>query len=227
MEWLPGLQWLMAFGSILVLNLLLSGDNALVIAMASRTLPAGQRRRAAAVGTAGAVLLRVLLTLVAAVLLDVPYLQFCGGLLLLWIAVKLLCEKDGQSSGGQAGSMAEAIRIILLADLVMSLDNVLALAAVAQTLPDSKYSLITAGLATSIPLVIFGAQVLTKLMERYPVIIYAGAGILGYAAAEMIVSDKAVGGMIGDYEPVLKIGLTVMVFAIGCWRKRTGTRKGD
>jgi YjbE family integral membrane protein len=221
MEWIPGLRWFMALGSILFINLILSGDNALVIAMASRTLPKEQRRRATIIGTAGAVLLRIILTLVAAILLEVPYLQFIGGIFLLWIAIKLLREKDGQSSCQQATSMTEAIRIILLADLIMSLDNVLALAAVAQTLPDSKYSLIIVGLATSIPLVVFGAQVLMKMMDSYPVIVYAGAGILGYAAAEMIVSDKAVDGLIGFYKPILEIGLVFAVLVIGHWTKMT------
>jgi predicted tellurium resistance membrane protein TerC len=138
---------------------------------------------------------------------------------LLWIAVKLLADDNSESSCDQAGTLTEAIKIILFADLIMSLDNVLALAAVAQTIPDSKYSLIIIGLATSIPLVVFGAQILMKLMDKFPMIIYIGAGVLGYAAAEMIVSDKAIGALIGDYKLFVEIAAVIAVVAIGHWRK--------
>ena len=219
MDWFPNLQWFFALGSILFINLILSGDNALVIAMASRKLPAKQRTNAILFGTGGAVVLRIALTLVASILLEVSYLQFLGGVALLWIAVKLLAEDNCESSCDQATTMAEAIKIILFADLIMSLDNVLALAAVAQTIPDSKYSLIILGLATSIPLVVFGAQVLMKLMDRFPIIIYLGAAVLGYAAAEMIVGDKAVGELIGSYKLFVEIAAVAGVVMIGHWRK--------
>lgn len=219
MDWFPSLQWCIALGSILFINLILSGDNALVIAMASRKLPEKQRTRAIVVGTGGAVVLRIALTLVAAILLDIPYLQFLGGMALLWIAVKLLADDNSESSCDQAATLTEAIKIILIADLIMSLDNVLALAAVAQTIPDSKYSLIIVGLATSIPLVVFGAQILMKLMDKFPIIVYIGAGVLGYAAAEMIVSDKAIGSLIGEYKLVVEIAAVLAVVTVGHWRK--------
>lgn len=213
-------EWFVALGSILFVNLILSGDNAVIIAMASKSLPSSQRTKAVLWGSIGAVILRILLTFLAASMLDIPYLQFIGGLALLWIAIGLLGKGHEEVACEQAASFMEAIKIILVADLIMSLDNVLALAAVAQTVPDSKYSLIIVGLATSIPLVVFGAQMLMKLMDRFPVIVYIGAGILGYAAAEMIVGDKAVGAMIGHLKLYIEIGLTAAVVAIGHWKKK-------
>ena len=218
MEILSGIgsEWVMALGSILLVNLILSGDNAIIIAMASKNLPLEQRKKAILCGSVGAVVLRVILTFAAAYLLDIPFLQFVGGLALLWIAVNLLRESNNQAGDyGQAVSYMEAIKVILFADLIMSLDNVLALAAIAQTVPDEKYALITIGLATSIPMVVFGAQMLMKLMDRYPVIIYIGAAILGFAAAEMIVGDKAIGPIVTGFETALTMGLTVGVVAIG------------
>lgn len=218
MEILSGIgsEWVMALGSILLVNLILSGDNAVIIAMASKNLPLEQRKKAILWGSVGAVVLRVVLTFAAAYLLDIPFLQFVGGLALLWIAVNLLRDSNNQEGDyGQAVSYMEAIKVILFADLIMSLDNVLALAAIAQTVPDGKYALITIGLATSIPLVVFGAQMLMKLMDRYPVIIYIGAAVLGFAAAEMIVSDKAIGSVVVGFETALTIGLTAGVVAVG------------
>lgn len=213
-------EWFVALGSILFVNLILSGDNAVIIAMASKSLPVSQRTKAVLWGCIGAVVLRCLLTFLAASMLDIPYLQFIGGLALLWIAVGLLGKGHEEVACEEASSFKEAIKIILFADLIMSLDNVLALAAVAQTIPDSKYSLIIVGLATSIPLVVFGAQMLMKLMDRFPIIIYIGAAVLGYAASEMIVGDKAVGPMIGDFKMYIVVLLTVGVVAIGHWKKQ-------
>lgn len=210
-----GPEWFMALGSILLINLVLSGDNAVVIALASKNLPVGQRKMAILWGSVGAVILRIILTFVAAFLLNIPYLQFLGGLALLYIAINLLQSNGNESDYGEATSYREAIKIILFADLIMSLDNVIALAAIAQTVPSGKYSLITAGLATSIPLVVFGAQLLMKLMDRFPVIIYFGAGVLGYAAAEMILSDSAVGPYIHEYALAVKVLLTLAVIVGG------------
>lgn len=210
-----GPEWFMALGSILLINLVLSGDNAVIIALASKNLPVGQRKMAILWGSVGAVFLRVILTFVAAFLLEIPYLQFLGGLALLYIAINLLKSDGNESDYGEATSYREAIKIILFADLIMSIDNVIALAAIAQTVPSGKYGLITAGLATSIPLVVFGAQLLMKLMDRFPVIIYFGAGVLGYAAAEMIVSDSAVGPYVHEYALALKVLLTLAVIVGG------------
>lgn len=215
----PGTEWLVALGGILFLNLILSGDNAVLIALASKNLPRDQRKKAVVWGSAGAVVLRILLTFAAAFLLEVPYLQCAGGLALLWIAISLISKSDDEVNCTQASCLAEAIKTILVADMLMSLDNVLALAAVAQTVTSGKYLLITVGLATSVPLVVFGAQMLMGLMDRFPVIIYVGAGVLGYAAAEMILGDKVIGALLEHFELPVQIGLTLAVIVIGYWRK--------
>jgi len=173
---------------IIWINIILSGDNAVVIALAARTLPAHQQRTAVLWGSGAAVVLRVVLTVVAAKLLELPYLQIVGGLLLLWIGIQLLSEEDDENEGEtkQYGSLMAAVRTILIADLIMSLDNVIAVAAAAQ----GSIVLLILGLAISIPLVIFGATLMVKLMERYPVIVAAGAALIGWVAGETVVSDK-------------------------------------
>jgi YjbE family integral membrane protein len=172
---------------IVWINIILSGDNAVVIALAARTLPAHQQGKAVFWGSGAAVVLRVLLTVVAAKLLALPYLQIVGGLLLLWIGVQLLGEEDedGEGEAKHHGSLMSAIRTILIADLVMSLDNVIAVAAASQ----GSVLLLILGLAISIPLVIFGATLMVKLMERFPVIVVGGAGLIGWVAGETISSD--------------------------------------
>ncbi len=219
-----GPEWFIALGSILLINLVLSGDNAVIIALASKNLPVAQRQKAILWGSVGAVILRIILTFAAAQLLEVPLLQFLGGLALLYIAISLLIDNSREAGYGEAASYREAIKIILVADLIMSLDNVLALAAISQTVPSGKYGLITVGLATSIPLVVFGAQLLMKLMDRFPSIIYCGAGILGYAAAEMIVSDKIVGTYLSEYTLLFKTGLTLAVVIAGYFLKARTTK---
>ncbi|MCE5284604.1 MAG: TerC family protein [Pelosinus sp.] len=214
-------EWITAISSILLVNLILSGDNAVVIALASKRLPDEQRKKAIFLGSAGAVVLRILLTFAAALLLEIPYLQFLGGLALLYIAINLLGSDNSEEDCKEAHSLPEAIKVILFADLIMSLDNVLALAAIAQTVPESKYSLIIIGLLISIPLVVFGAQLLMKLMDKFPIIVYIGAGILGYAAAEMIAGDKAFGTLLHSYENYLIVLLVLFVIGIGHWKKKS------
>jgi YjbE family integral membrane protein len=173
---------------IIWINIILSGDNAVVIALAARTLPAHQQKQAVLWGSGAAVVLRIVLTVVAAKLLALPYLQIVGGLLLLWIGVQLLTEEEeseGDSEEKKNSNLMAAIRTILIADLVMSLDNVIAVAAAA----GGSMTLLILGLAISIPLVIFGATLMVKLMERFPVIVVAGAGLIGWVAGETIASD--------------------------------------
>ena len=173
---------------IIWINIILSGDNAVVIAMAARTLPAHQQKQAVIWGSGAAVVLRIILTVVAAKLLALPYLQIIGGLLLLWIGVQLLSEEDEDENDSEEkkhSNLFAAIRTILIADLVMSLDNVIAVAAAAS----GSMTLLILGLAISIPLVIFGATLMVKLMERFPIIVVAGAALIGWVAGETIVSD--------------------------------------
>jgi YjbE family integral membrane protein len=175
---------------IIGVNVILSGDNAVVIALAARSLPRKQQKQAIIWGSAAAIVLRVLLTLFAVALLTLPWLKIVGSLLLFWIGIKLLIPEEGDDEIEASDQLLAAIKTILVADLVMSLDNVIAVAAAA----GGSVLLLVLGLAISIPLVIFGATLLLKLMERFPVIITIGAGLIGWVAGEMLVADSALEG---------------------------------
>jgi YjbE family integral membrane protein len=177
---------------IIGVNVILSGDNAVVIALAARSLPPKQQKQAVFWGAGAAIVLRVLLTLFAVALLALPWLKLVGSLLLFWIGVKLLIPEDDDADIAASEHLLSAIKTILIADLVMSLDNVIAVAAAA----GGSLILLILGLAISIPLVIFGATLLIKLMERFPVIISVGAGLIGWVAGEMLVADAALQGML-------------------------------
>lgn len=183
------MESLITFLEIVLINVLLSGDNAVVIAMASQNLPPHQRKRAVWWGALAAVGLRCVLTFAALSLLATPYLQAAGALLLFYIAVKLLLDAEGDAAGphpkSKAKSLGQAIRTIVMADFVMSLDNVLAIAAVAKGEP----VLILLGIALSIPMIIWGSQMIGALLRKYPVFVYLGAGLLGYTAGGMFVHD--------------------------------------
>jgi YjbE family integral membrane protein len=180
--------WL-GLGTIIWVNIILSGDNAVVIALAARSLPARQQKLAIFWGAGAAVVLRIILTVVAVKLLEFHYLKLVGALALLWIAVKLLVPEEGGDDEVQSSShLMGAIKTILIADLVMSTDNVIAVAAAAK----GSIILLVLGLVISIPLVIFGATMLMKLMERYPIIITLGAAILGWTAGDLAVTDPAI-----------------------------------
>ena len=176
---------------IIWINIILSGDNAVVIALAARSLPPEQQKKAIMIGSGAAVVLRIVLTVVAAKLLELSFLQIIGGVLLLWIGYQLLTgdEEEGGESKGK-GSMMTAVRTILIADLVMSLDNVIAVAAAAK----GSTTLLIMGLAISIPLVIFGSTLMIKLMDRFPVIITLGAALIGWVGGETIVNDNLLHG---------------------------------
>jgi len=173
---------------IVWINIILSGDNAVVIALAARSLPPEQQRKAIMFGSGAAVVLRIVLTVVAAKLLALSYLQIIGGVLLLWIGAQLLADdEEGEGEAKEQGNLMAAVRTILIADLVMSLDNVIAVAAAAK----GDEALLIIGLAISIPLVIFGSTLMIKLMERFPVIILLGAALIGWVGGETIASDVA------------------------------------
>ena len=185
-----------ALGSIILANILLSGDNAVVIAMAARSLPAHQQKKAIFYGSAAAIVMRIVLTLIAVEMLKWPFLKIIGGVLLVYIGVTLLLEDDdgGDQGAQQNAGLMIAIRTILIADLVMSLDNVLAVAAAAK----GNTLLLILGLGISIPLIIFGSTLLLKVMERFPIIITLGAALLGFLAGEMIMTDPAVTQRFGE-----------------------------
>jgi YjbE family integral membrane protein len=202
---------------ILSIDILLSGDNAVVIALASRSLPAAQRRKAVIGGSIAAVVMRILLCLVITTVLQVPYLNVAGGLMLLYIGVKLVIP-EAESGGGDVKATAHvwgAIRTILIADAVMSLDNVVAIAAAAR----GSTLLIALGLAISIPLIVFGSQIVLRILNRMPVLVVLGAGLLGWIAGEIIVSDPGLRTHLPyDQHTMARIAkptLALVVMAIG------------
>jgi len=191
MEFLQTSEFWIGLMKIIWINIILSGDNAVVIALAARSLPEEQQRKAIMFGSGAAVVLRVALTVVAAKLLEVSYLQIVGGLLLLWIGAQLLSEEDEEEGGEPTQStMGAAIRTILIADLVMSLDNVIGVAAAAK----GSMTLLILGLAISIPLVVFGSSMMIKLMTRFPIVVTFGACLIGWVGGETIASDVALRG---------------------------------
>ena len=203
-----------AFGSIVLANIVLSGDNAVVIAMAARTLKPEQRGKAIFWGSAAAIVMRIILTIVAIQLLSLPYLKIIGAILLVYIGVDLLKGEDDEGDEGkEINGMLAAIRTILIADLVMSLDNVLAVAAAAK----GDLALLVLGLLVSIPLIIFGATLLTKVMERFPIIITIGASLLGFLAGEMLLTDPAVTTQFGSVseQTVIFGGVLGAVLVVG------------
>ena len=183
-------------GQICLINLILSGDNAVVIALASRNLPPQQRKQAIFIGTGAAIVLRVVLTLVAAYLLSFPYLQAIGGVLLIYIGIKLLTDEEGDEEMEASSNIGTAVKTIVVADLIMSLDNVLAVAAIAKASGEHYMILVCLGLAISIPIIIAGSQLLVWVMNKFPPFVYIGAGLIGYAAGEMFVGDLRLGPVI-------------------------------
>jgi YjbE family integral membrane protein len=193
MEILSSPDFWIGLVKIVWINIILSGDNAVVIALAARSLPAHQQKQAIFWGSGAAVVLRIALTVVAAKLLELSYLQIIGGCLLLWIGPQLLTDEENEEENAQSHSnLMAAVRTILIADLVMSLDNVIAVAAAAQ----GSMVLLVLGLAISIPLVIFGSTLMIKLMERFPVIVVLGAGLIGWVGGETIMNDTALRGVL-------------------------------
>jgi YjbE family integral membrane protein len=198
-----------AVGQIIWINILLSGDNAVVIALACRSLPPKQRFWGILLGAGAAVLLRILFTVVIAQIMTIPFLKLVGGLLLLWIAVKLIVPNDehGEDSVKAGDTLLRAVWLVTVADIVMSLDNVIAIAAAAETAAarvdlahalSIKTTLIVFGLATSVPLIIAGSALLMALLNRFPILVWAGAGLLGWVAGEIIIKDAAVIGWLGE-----------------------------
>lgn len=210
-------EWFAALSGIILLDLILSGDNAILIALACKNLPEHNRGKAILVGGMGAVGIRIVCTLFATGLLALPYLEFVGGALLLYIAVKLLVDHKGEEKSEAPASFWAAIRTILIADFVMSIDNVLSLAGVANTVPEGKWSLIIVGLLISIPIVLFGAQFFLMLMKKIPALVYAGAALLGFTAAKLMVADKGLGAGLEPYSLYMEVGFVVLVLGIGYW----------
>ena len=218
-------HFLAALLQVMLVNIVLSGDNAVVIALAARNLAPRHRKLAILWGSLGAIVLRVALTIVAVQMLRIAFLQFVGALLLVWIALKLLIEDDGPDQAHHAhADLFGAIRTILIADVVMSLDNTLAIAGVA----NGDALLLIIGLVLSIPLIVLGSTLIMKIMDRFPVVVYIGAGLIAWTAGEMIDSDAAVQSYLpGLFHETfwLPLGITVVVIGFGWWRNRRAGRK--
>jgi len=211
-------EFWVALMQIIGVNIVLSGDNAVVIALAARSLPPDQQKKAIAWGSGAAVAMRIVLTIVAVELLRLPYLKLIGAGLLLWIALQLLLPEDeGEGEAAATGNLAAAIKTILIADLVMSLDNVIGVAAAAK----GDVTLLVIGLAISIPIVIFASTMLMNLMHRFPIIITAGAALLGWVAGEMAISDPAIKDWIDAHMALLHYAAplagAVGVVVVGKW----------
>jgi len=198
-----------AVGQIIWINILLSGDNAVVIALACRSLPPKQRFWGILLGAGAAVVLRIFFTVIIAQIMTIPFLKLVGGVLLLWIAVKLIVPNDehGEDSVKAGDTLLRAVWLVTVADIVMSLDNVIAIAAAAETAAarvdlahalSIKTTLIVFGLATSVPLIIAGSALLMALLNRFPILVWAGAGLLGWVAGEIMIKDNAVIGWLGE-----------------------------
>lgn len=233
-EFFETLSWLTVFQIILV-DVLLGGDNAVVIALACRNLQPEQRMKGVLWGTAGAILLRVVLIAFAITMLTLPFVKLVGGALLLWIGVKLMVPEDETADIKSSNSLLTAIKTIILADFVMSLDNVVAIAGAAQSAhADHQIILIIFGLLVSVPIIIWGSTVLLKLLDRFPIIVTFGAGLLGWIAAGMLVTDVSVVNQFGEIDTTAKIAAEVcgalFVVVTGYWlasRRQLGDKVGS
>ncbi|MBM3545778.1 MAG: TerC family protein [Alphaproteobacteria bacterium] len=215
-----------ALGQIIGINIILSGDNAVVIALACRNLPERYRNKAIVAGSAGAIILRIIFSVFVVELMSFPWLKLIGGVLLLWIGVKLIVPEGEHGDGIEgSGSLWGAIRTVVIADAVMSLDNVIAIAAAAR----GSFTLLVVGLAISIPLIIVGSQLILKILIKYPILVIAGGGLLGWIAGEVIAGDPALEPWVDANAAWLHfwakpIG-AVVVIAIGktiAWRRASG-----
>ena len=212
--------FLIAVGQIIMIDILLGGDNAVVIALACRKLPPKQRKLGIIYGTIGAIVLRVILIAFALTLLAVPYLKLVGAILLVWIGVKLLLPEDGgeHSTITASDKLWSAVKTVIVADLVMSVDNVLAIAGVAESAGQHQLILVIFGLLVSIPIIVGGSQIVLKLMEKFPIIITLGGMLLGWIAGQMAYTDPALKGFVPDSKPLeyaCAVAGAVLVLVLG------------
>jgi len=232
-EFFQTLHWGAIF-QIILIDILLGGDNAVIIALACRNLPKKQRLQGILWGTAGAIFLRVILIAFALVLLDIPFLKVVGGVLLLWIGVKLLLPEEDEHGNVIGGtSVWSAVKTILIADLVMSLDNVIAIAGAAQnTHADHQIYYVIFGLIVSVPIIIWGSTLVLKLIDRFPLVVTFGAGLLGWIAGGMLVTDVFIVEQFGEISATVKIIAEVIgvifVIGLGKWlASRRASKQGQ
>jgi len=225
---MPGLsEAIIALTQIMFINVVLSGDNAVVIALACRRLSPTHQKQAFLWGSVGVVALMVVLTVFVVFLLSLPYLEIAGSLLLLWIGIKLLVAEDEGDEGGvdQKDTLMAAIRTIIIADMVMSLDNVLAMAAAAK----GHMWMLVVGLVITVPVILFGSALLMKLMERFPIFVMIGAALIGWVAGEMIISDPAIKGWIdanmASLHTIAPVACAALVIGVGKTLEHMASRK--
>jgi YjbE family integral membrane protein len=222
MDWFTG-EMLSALFMIIVIDLVLAGDNAIVIGMAARNLPKEQQKKAVIWGTVGAVVIRAAATLAVVWLLAIPGLLLVGGLFLIWIAIKLLTEEKNHDNVTAGTTLAAAIRTIVIADAVMGIDNILAVAGAAH----GSFALVVVGLAISVPVMVWGSTLVLKLMDRYPATMYIGAAVLAFTAAKMVVDEKFVKAFIGEgfLKWTIVAVIVVIVMAVGAAIKKDRAKK--
>ncbi|ASX34414.1 TerC family protein [Bordetella pertussis] len=222
LEFFQTLSWAAVF-QIILIDILLGGDNAVVIALACRNLAPKQRMQGILWGTAGAIILRVVLIAFALTLLNIPFLKVVGGLLLVWIGIKLLVPEDeGHDSIKGGTSIVAAVKTIIIADFVMSLDNVIAIAGAAQNAhADHQIGLVVFGLVVSVPIIIWGSTLVLKLIDRFPMVVTFGAALLGWIAGGMLITDVFVVRQFGEQPSAVKIGVEIagalLVVLLGRW----------
>jgi len=209
MDFLMELNWF-AVGQIILIDILLGGDNAIVIALACRNLPENLRLRGILWGTLGAILIRVLLIAFAVTLLALPFIKLVGGVLLFWIALKLLTEQDDHGEISGSDKLWAAVKTIIVADLVMSLDNVIAIASAAEQAGEHQLLLVIFGILVSIPIIVWGSTLVLKLMQRAPLIITFGAALLGYLAGAMLIADVVIKPWVERYLPLHELPLPTL-----------------
>ena len=213
-------SFLIAVGQIIMIDILLGGDNAVVIALACRKLPPQQRKWGIIYGTVGAIVLRVILIAFALTLLAIPFLKLVGAILLVWIGVKLLLPEDEESHSSITASdkLWSAVKTVIVADLVMSVDNVLAIAGAAESAGRHQLALVIFGLLVSIPIIVAGSQIVLKLMDRFPWIVIVGGMLLGWIAGQMAYTDPALKGLLPASKPLeyaFAAGGAILVWVLG------------
>lgn len=232
LEFFQTLSWAAVF-QIIMIDILLGGDNAVVIALACRNLPEKQRIKGVLWGTAGAIILRVILIAFALTLLAIPYLKIIGALLLAWVAIRLLVpEEEGHGNIQSSATLWAAVKTIIIADLVMSLDNVIAIAGAAQLAsPDHQLGLVIFGLVVSIPIIVWGSTLILKLIDRFPSIVTFGAGLLGWIAGGLMVTDIAYVKHFGEPSNLVHYGAQIagaaLIILVGKWMASRAQKKAD
>jgi len=209
------------FVEMMMINIILSGDNAIIIAMASKNLPRKQRELAVWWGAAGAIFLRIVLTIVAVILLQIPLLQAIGAMFLMYIAIKLLYDGQSNTHIRQTTTLLTAVQTIIVADIVMSLDNVLAIAAITK----DNVPMLVIGIALSLPLIVWGSQLIMRLLRRFPLLIVIGATILGLTAGDMFVSDPKIQMLFAQahrsFDWAVPLFCTLFIFIFGLYQSRS------